>query len=105
MRQRETWPHPCLLSLLGGKLLPILPSPENAWASPLCAIVERAISPYPELRYRSAIELSNALGVPVGPPRDNSESRLPTEAFNREQPKQRHERHERVPKLGSHACP
>lgn len=66
---RPLFPDPALdvviARLLGGKLLPILPSPENAWALPLCAIVERAISPYPELRYRSAIELSNALGAAV----------------------------------------
>lgn len=64
---KPLFPEPALdvviARLLGGKLLPILPSPENAWAMPLCAIVERAISPYPELRYRSAIELSNALGA------------------------------------------
>jgi serine/threonine protein kinase len=64
---KPLFPDPALdvviARLLGGKLLPVLPSPENAWALPLCAIVERAISPYPELRYRSAIELSNALGA------------------------------------------
>jgi serine/threonine protein kinase len=64
---KPLFPEPALdvviARLLGGKLLPILPSPENAWALPLCPIVERAISPYPELRYRSAIELSNALGA------------------------------------------
>lgn len=68
---KPLFPDPALdvviARLLGGKLLPILPSAENAWALPLCAIVERAISPYPELRYRSAVELTNALRAAVAP--------------------------------------
>lgn len=51
--------------LLGGKLLPLEPSPENAWAAALCPVVERAISPYPELRFQTAVELSNAIGTAV----------------------------------------
>lgn len=55
-----------LVRLLGGKVLPILPADKSRWALPLCAIAERAISPYPELRFRSAIELSNAIGAAIG---------------------------------------
>lgn len=54
-----------LVRLLGGKVLPILPADKTRWALPLWAIAERAISPYPELRFRTAIELSNAIGSAI----------------------------------------
>lgn len=68
---RPLFPDPALdaviARLLGGKLLPLEPAPENRWAAALGPIVERAISPYPELRFRTAIELSNAIGAAVAP--------------------------------------
>jgi hypothetical protein len=68
---KPLFPDPALdaviARLLGGKLLPLLPTLENRWALSLCAIAERAISPYPELRFHTAVELSNAIGVAVAP--------------------------------------
>jgi len=68
---RALFPDPLLdavlARLLSGKLLPLLPPPQSRWALPLGAIAERAISPYPELRFRSAVELSNAIGAAVAP--------------------------------------
>jgi eukaryotic-like serine/threonine-protein kinase len=45
------------------KLPPLGALPDNHWARPLCALAERAISPYPVLRFQTAIEFSNALGA------------------------------------------
>jgi serine/threonine-protein kinase len=84
---RTLFPDPALdavlVRLLGGKLLPLRPSPENLWALPLCAIAERAIAPYPELRFETAVELSNAIGAAVAPhfarqPQDGWQAEAPT---------------------------
>ncbi len=66
------FPDPSLEAVLarwqGGKLPPLVARVNSPQALALCAIAERAISPYPVLRFQSAVELSKAIVAAAAPP-------------------------------------
>lgn len=55
------FPDPTLAAVLARKVPPIQLGPRVAWARPLCAIAERAVSFEPKARFQTAHELASAI--------------------------------------------
>jgi eukaryotic-like serine/threonine-protein kinase len=57
------FPDPSPAGVLARKIPPIYLNPRTAWAKPLCAIAERAISFEPKVRFQTPHELAEAIAT------------------------------------------
>jgi serine/threonine-protein kinase len=79
---KRLFPDRSPAAVLARQVPPIELSPRTAWAKPLCAIAERAVTFEPNLRFQSAHELSNAIVAAAA----QQLSRMPTDAWQEEAP-------------------
>jgi hypothetical protein len=79
---KRLFPDRSPAAVLARRVPPIELSPRTAWAGPLCAIAERAVTFEPNLRFQTAYELSNAIVAAAA----QQLSRMPTDAWQEEAP-------------------